>query len=157
MHTATHCNSLQLTPWLCDTQRHSAADSQQMTSELQDPIGLRHHCEAAVHTATICIAKPCDTLQLYATLLQHATPHCNTSLMLQDMCTLQRTAPHCTALQCTATHCNTLHHAATHCNTPLMLQDRCASFHTASHCNTLQHTATHCNTLQHAATHRRLP
>ena len=44
------------------------------------------------------------------------------------------------ALQHTATHCNTLQHTATHCNT---LQ------HTAAHCSTLQHTATHCNTLQH--------
>ena len=57
---------------------------------------------------------------------------------------LPRTAPHCNALQCTATHlvC-TLQQSATHCNT---LQ------HTATHCNTLhtlQHTATHCNTLQY--------
>jgi len=44
--------------------------------------------------------------------------------------------PH-TALQHTATHCNTLQHTATHSNT---LQ------HIATYCNTLQHIATHCNT-----------
>jgi len=72
---------------------------------------------------------------------------------------MQRTANHCSALQQTATHCNTpsfllflshalyntLQHIATYCNT---LQ------HTATRCNTQQHTATHCNTLQH--THSRV-
>jgi len=46
---------------------------------------------------------------------------------------------HFSALQNTASYCNTLQHT---------LQ------HTATHCNTLQHTATHCNTLQHIDSRR---
>ena len=82
-------------------------------------------------------------------------------------CRRPTSAPHCNALQHTATHCNTksttpfpaccqlqsgphatrydaLQHVATGCST---LQ------HTAIHCNILQHTATHYNTLQHTEAH----
>ena len=48
------------------------------------------------------------------------------------------------ALQHTATHCNTLQRTATHCNTWHCIYP---------HCNTLQRTAAHCNTLQRTATH----
>ena len=58
---------------------------------------------------------------------------------------LQHTATHCNTLQHTATHGNTLQHTATHDNTRQ---------HTATHCNTRQHTATHCNTRQHNALQR---
>jgi len=78
---------------------------------------------------------------------------------------LQHTVPnYVSALQHTATHCNTLQHTATHCT---QLHERrgyddswwasCATHslqHTATHCHALQHTAstaTHCNTLQHTA------
>jgi len=49
---------------------------------------------------------------------------------VQSRCQISREQN--TALQHTATHCNTLQH-------------------TATHCNTLQHTTTHCNTLQHTS------
>ena len=61
-----------------------------------------------------------------------------------------------TALQHTATHCNTFQHTLTHCGNiiPCMgaLQGDTEEQHTAAHCGTLQHTATQCNTLQHNAT-----
>ena len=82
------------------------------------------------------------------------------------------TATHFSALQYTATHCNT------HCNTlqhtPTAIREsilsstrlttgfkairrytlqHTATQHTATHRNTLPHITTHCNTLQHTATH----
>jgi len=84
--------------------------------------------------------------------------HCTTAV--------QHTATHCNTLQHTVKHCNTLQHTATHlrCTTKRMHQfadgarlfehrKTCPS-HTHNTLNTLQHTATHCNTLQHTATHR---
>ena len=71
------------------------------------------------------------------------------------------------ALQRTATHCNTVQHTATHCYRSRSLSPRSARAvrlpvveilkkstlqHTVTYCNKLQHTATHCNTLQHTAT-----
>jgi len=58
-----------------------------------------------------------------------------------------------TALQHTATHCNTWQHTATHCtrcnsDTAHIFAQRSLDFHrTATHCHTLQHVAAHCNTL----------
>ena len=49
-----------------------------------------------------------------------------------------------------------LQHTATHCNTHTFALSGAPAYalqHTATHCNTLQHTATHCNTLQHSRTH----
>jgi len=79
--------------------------------------------------------------------------HCTTAV--------QHTATHCNTLQHTVKHCNTLQHTATHlrCTTKRMHQfadgarlfehrKTCPS-HTHNTLNTLQHTATHCNTLQH--------
>jgi len=69
--------------------------------------------------------------------------------------TLQRIAPHRTALQCTAACCTALQHIATHCNTlqhiathgtTLHHTDPTAT-HTASHSTTLHHIATQCNTM----------
>jgi len=61
------------------------------------------------------------------------------------VCTLQRTATHCNALQRTATHI-------------LLPYNRISIRYTwYVHCNALQHTATHCNALQHSATHNLLP
>jgi len=72
--------------------------------------------------------------------------HCNT---------LQRTAPHCNALQqrresITAIS-STLQHSTAYCNT-LQKRHECiilfissTAQHSATHCSTLQHTATHCN------------
>jgi len=48
-----------------------------------------------------------DTVTLYLSALQHTATHCNT---------LQRTATHDTVFIRTATHCNALQHTATHCN-----------------------------------------
>ena len=77
---------------------------------------------------------------------------------------LQRTATRCDTLQRSTTNMGQVQHTATHCNT---LQHT-ATQHTATHCNThgtsvltmlekkdieLQHAATRCNTLQHTATH----
>jgi len=77
------------------------------------------------------------------------------------------TATHCTALQHSAIHCdtlqllnwetpdyvrscNTLQHTTAHCNALLYTVPQ---QHTATHCNTTQHTAAHCSTLHHTATH----
>ena len=61
------------------------------------------------------------------------------------------------ALDHTATHCNTLQHTATHCNTQKIkmrdVHQSSALDHTVTYCNTLQLTATHCNTIQLFATH----
>jgi len=82
----------------------------------------------------------------------------------------------CSALQHTATHCNTqewyggvldiglfvatvakypyLKDIAVHYCTLQNIMTHCNSRqYTATHCNTLQHSTTHCDTLQHTATH----
>jgi len=47
-----------------------------------------------------------------------------------------------------------LQHTATHCNSPWMHSwNHSHPLAAATHCNTLQHTATHCNTRQHTSTH----
>jgi len=51
-----------------------------------------------------------------------------------------------TALQHSATHCETLQHTATHGNTRQRMATHCITrHHTASHGTTLQHDAKHCN------------
>jgi len=77
------------------------------------------------------------------TALQHTATYCNT---------LQHPTTHCNTLQRTATSCNTLQH-----NAYLPLCNECVVAHklahlTATRCNTLPHPATPCNTLQHPAT-----
>jgi len=108
-------------------------------------------------------------LQTHYNILQHSTPHCNTSREWRGVVTHCNT--YCNILHHTATHCNILHHTATHCNTLQHISSMTRSWctdqrlqHTTTQCNTLQHTATHCNTLrlissmkqsllQHSATH----
>ena len=46
-------------------------------------------------------------------------------------------------------HYNKLQHTATHCHAHCLARNRSALQRTATHCNTMQYTATHCNTLQH--------
>jgi len=121
---------------------------------------------------------PCDdALWLHKWLHSYG---CNISSIAATNMT---SAPHCNALQRTATDYNAMQHTATHwyfwlCNSVVLQHTDIA---TAPHCNALQHTATHlyfwlyiclqcqwycstlilqphhtathCNTLQHTATH----
>jgi len=58
---------------------------------------------------------------------------------------LQHSAPLCTTLQHTATHCNTGKNARA-CALPIYMHNVSLCL---SHCNTLQYTAIHCNALHH--------
>ena len=80
------------------------------------------------YTCSIWLALHWLVLRLVTSALQHTATHCNT---------LQHTATHCNALQRTATHRNTLQQQS---NIGLSVVN------TATHCNTLQRTTTHCNT-----------
>ena len=132
-HTATHCNSLQLTA----TNLHQVSEA----SPPQSPVDVWAG-RSERGTASGVIGPQGQVMTRLHPQVSHCIlPHCNTRQHTATNCnTLQRTATHYNALQHTATHCNKLRHTAAHGST---LQ------HTATHCNTLQHTATHCNTLQH--------
>jgi len=84
----------------------------------------------------------------------HAVAHCNT---LQHTA-LQHTATHCNtnvwesnAPQHTITYCNTLQHTTARYNTLQYTGEH--MYEIATHCNTMQHSATNCNTLRHTSTH----
>ena len=173
-HTATHCNTLQHTATHCNTLQHTAT-----------------HCNTLQHTATHCI-----TLQHTATympaadgvIVLHRRAQCiaedlhsrfatqDARLSFPDVSLLSfGTVTHCSALQHTATHCNTLQQSAATRDISHFFSDvyllssgtatqhygtlqfthytATESFnralqHTATRCNTLQHTVAHCSTLQ---------
>jgi len=115
-HTATHCNTLQLHPYLrkythCNTLHYTATTS------------LLAYIHTLQHTATHCI-----TLQLHPYLPTYT--HCN---ILQHY-----TATHCnyipTSLHTQKTYINTLQHTALHCIT-LQLHPY---FSTYINCNIMQ-------------------
>jgi len=80
-----------------------------------------------------------SSMNMSGHVLQHtATPHCNKQN---------------TALQHTATHCNTQHTWKTSFMSSMNMSGDVVRHTATPHCNkkntALQHTATHCNTLQH--------
>jgi len=83
---------------------------------------------------------------LQHTALQHTATHCNT---------LQHTTAHCSTLQRTATHWNahwnTLQHTAS--QSTQTIQENFSNLRRDTHYNTLQHSATKCNTLHYTKIH----
>ena len=140
-NTASHCNSLQPTATLRNSNLYMTVQQ----SQDGDP-SLKKH--TLLHTAARCSARK-HTAAHYSTL-QHTAAHCSTLQHTAAHCsTLRLTAAHYYALQYATTHCNTLQRTVTHRNSNRKMIDPS----TVIHCkNTLQHTAVHCNILQHTAT-----
>jgi len=103
---------------------------------------------ARLHSTLQHAATHCNKLQHAAT---RYNIHCNTPIdlvarLISHCDTLQHIAIHCNTLQHTRhIHYKTLLNLITRLHSALQ--------YTATHCNTLQHTATHCNTLQYTATY----
>ena len=141
IHTATHCNTMQLTVLRCKKVQRIATrcNTLQHTLRSRAPYCWRSY---VVSSRCISIHK------------QHTTTHRNT-----PQHTLHRTSTHCNTLQHTAPHCSTMRYIAAHYNalhrTETQTAEYCTTLlqYTASHGNTLQHTATRCSTLQHTAAH----
>ena len=101
LHSATLCDTLQLTAAHCNTLQHTA-DVQRIATNRYT---LRHsvtHCNSLQHTAAHC------------NTLQHTATHCRCAMHCNQV--LHSATP-CDTLQLTAAHCNTLQHTAAHCNT----------------------------------------
>jgi len=91
----------------------------------------------------------CNTLQhtTHCSALQHTATHWNTLQQLsQLLCIIGSMSSHFDTLQRTAAHCSTLQHTATHRNSCL------SSSVLSAQCALILITTTHCNTLQHTVT-----
>ena len=104
LHTATHCNTLQLTATRTATAREP---TRLLFALAASGVGATHtaiYYDTLQHIATCCNSKGANTTVVGANGL------------LCWINKLQRTVTHCNTLQDTATHCNTLQDTATHCN-----------------------------------------
>jgi len=127
-HTATHCNTLQHTATHCDTLQHTATYCSTRSPVIQI---IAAHCNTLQYTATHCYPK--------LNTNTHCTAHCSV-LQWAAYCSVLQWAAiiHCYALLPKVKHQYTLHSAFT-CGS----SDASALQHTATNCNTLQNTATH--------------
>jgi len=117
-HTATHCNSLQLT-----ATTHSSIDN---NTHSQSPSLTAKHCNS-LQQHTAALTKITLSHSLHHSL-QHKTTHCNS--------TQQQSPSH------SITIFITLQYTATHCNNTQQQSPSHSSTVSTTHCNTLQLTAT---------------
>jgi len=156
-HTATHCNTLQLTATHCNTLQHTAVQFFNVYSNL---VPLPHR-NRMYHVTTYC-----NTLQPAAThvgtgfwsaqwldyVLMYGIP------LTVVFCILQHTATHCNTLQHKSPwvrhhsngvlHTATPHHTLTHCNAKsLGIRHHWFSFSAKLCCRALQRVAVCCRVL----------